>query len=168
MTSNIEIGNLTVIKIQDKNNMNIKIESEAKVNLLIDLDVKYQLYCTYKNNELESSTVMVYNNGKVHSISKTTKIGNYYIASNNKRISKFYNKINYSGALLYFKEPKNISYIFSESNNIEKPIRNIGIEKYQITNPKNGKQNEYYYKKGILQRAIIHDTFITVKLILKQ
>ena len=110
------------------------------------------------------SSVTTFVNGKIHSTSKTEKIGNYYTITKNGHTSKYLNEIAFSGALLYYREPKGLTNIYSEFDNLEKPIKNIGINEYQITNPKNGYLSEYKYKNGVLVSTTNHHTLLTFKL----
>lgn len=164
-SENKKLGILNVTKVQDNNSLQIKIKSDVEIDEFIKIDIKYELNCTYKNNQLFSSTFLFNQNGKVHSASKITKTGNYYLVNKGSKNIKYCSKIDYSGALLYFKEPKNIAFVFSESNIIVKPIKSIGLHTYQITNPTNGQKNKYYYKNGVLQKAVIHHTLMTFNLI---
>jgi len=132
--------------------------------LFISIDLKYKLNCTYKNDELLYSSVTTYVNGAIHSTSKTEKNGAYYTLTKNGHPSKYLNKITFSGALLYYHEPKGLTKIFSEFDNLDKPVKSIGINEYQITNPKNGYLSEYTYKNGILESSTNHHTLLTFKL----
>ncbi|MFK5981617.1 MAG: hypothetical protein QM499_01795 [Flavobacteriaceae bacterium] len=164
MSNNSYIGDLKVTKTSNKDAFQIEVISEVKVKLFISIDLKYKLNCTYKNNELFYSSVTTYVNGKIHSTSKTEKIGDYYSITKNGHSSKFLDKIPFSGALLYYSEPKGLTNIFSEFDNLKKPIKNIGINEYQITNPKNGHLSEYKYKNGVLMSTTNHHTLLTFKL----
>lgn len=155
------IGNLTATKTISGNIMQIDVVSEVKAKIFIEIDVKYKLHSTYKNSELFFSSVTTYVNEKVHSSSKTEKSGDYYTITKNGHASKFLNKIDFSDALLYFEVPKNKSQLFSESNMIEKQIKQTGVNTYDVINPNNSDVSEYKYANGILQKATIHDPFMT-------
>ncbi len=158
------IGDLKVSKTLNKDILQIEVISEVKVNLFISINLKYKLNCTYKNDELFFSSVTTYVNGKIHSYSKTEKNGEYYTITNDGHSSKYLNKITFSGALLYYREPKNLTYIYSEFDNINKPIKKTGTTEYQITNPENGHLSEYNYENGILVSTTNHHTLLTFKL----
>ena len=158
------IGDLKATKTSVNNILQIEVISEVKVKLFISIDLKYKLNCTYKNNELLFSSVTTFVNGKIHSTSITEKIGNYYDITKNGHSSKFLDEIPFSGALLYYREPKGLTNIYSEFDNLEKPIKNIGINEYQITNPQNGYLSEFKYKNGILVSTTNHHTLLTFKL----
>jgi len=158
------IGNLKVTKTIKNDVLQIEALSEVRVKLFIPIGLKYKLSCRYKNNELQYSMVTTFVNGKIHSTSKTEKTGNYYTITKDGHSSKFLNSIAFSGALLYYFEPEGLAKIFSEFDNLEKPIKSIGTNQYQITNPKNGHLSEYKYKDGILESTTNHHTLLTFKL----
>ena len=161
------IGDLKVVKASSKDIVQIEVTSEVHVKLFIEINLTYKLNCTYKNNKLWYSSVTTFVNGKVHSTSKTEKVGNYYTIVKNGHSSKFMDDIDFSGALLYFEEPKGIKQIFSEFDNIYKPINSIGSHEYQIVNPKNDYLSEYQYQNGILKSTTNHHKLLTFTLKLK-
>lgn len=159
-SNNSSVGNLAVTQTKNNNLLQIEVISEVNIKVFIKVDIKYKLNCTYKDNELLFSSVTTYINGKLHTTSKTEKSGDYYTITNDGHASKFLHKITYSGALLYFTEPKGISTIYSEFHAIEKSIKPLGNHKYQITNPKNGQLSEYTYQNGILTTTINHHSLM--------
>ena len=158
------IGKLEVTKSTTNNLLQIEVLSQVKVNLFIAIDFTYKLNCTYKNNELLFSSVTTYVNGKVHSTTTTEKDGAYYSVTKDEHPLKYLDKIFYSGALLYFTEPKGVTKIFSEFDGISKPITEINKNEYQIRNPKNDHLSEYRYKNGILQSSVNHHRLMTFTL----
>jgi len=158
------IGNLTVVKTQSGNSFKIEVNSNVVVHLFMKIDFSYNLVSSYTNNALYSGEVITYVNGKEHSTSKVKKTGDYYSLTQENSTSEYDNKINYSGALLYFQEPVNVKSIFSEFSNVAKPMVLIGENEYQVTDPENGRKSEYKYIDGILHKAVIHHTLMTVEL----
>lgn len=158
------IGNLSVTQNKQKGLTEINVTSQVKVKLFIEIDLKYKLSSTYKDSEFIFGSVTTYVNGKVHTTTTTEKTGDYYTITKDGHQSKFLNKINYSGAMLYFNEPKDISLIYSEFDAINKPIKLIETQKYQVTNPKNGRLSEYIYKDGVMVSSVIHHALLTFTL----
>ncbi len=158
------IGNLSVTKKETSNTLQIEIISQVKLKLYSSIDFKYRLDCTYKDKELIFASVTTYLNGNIHTTNKIEKVGEYYTTTKDGHSSKFLNKITYSGALLYFNEPKEIASIFSEFDLIVKPIKRISNNKYQIKNPQNRHLSEYTYKNGILETSTNHHSLITFTL----
>lgn len=158
------IGYLTTTKTVKGNLIQIDVTSEVTARILIKIDVKYKLQSTYKNGKLLFSSITTYVNGKIHSTCKTEKTEDHYTITKDGHITKLFNIIDYSNALLYFEAPKNKSIVFSESNGIEKKIEQKGANEYSITSPKNHHVNQYNYSNGVLENATIHNTFITFTL----
>jgi hypothetical protein len=155
------IGKLVVTKTEKNDVLQIEVTGEFKVHVLVSIDVKYKLNCTYKNQELIYSSVTTYSNGKVHSTSTTDKTGDYYTVTKDGHSSKYIDKITFSGALLYFKEPKGVSSVYSEFDDIDKSINKIGENEYQISNPNNGDFSKSTYKNGVLETSTVHSKFLT-------
>lgn len=161
------IGHLTTTKTVKDSIVQIDVVSEVSVRILIKIDVKYKLQSTYKNNELFFSSITTYVNGKVHSTCKTERTGNHYTITKDGQTTKFFNKIDFSNALLYYEAPKNQSTIFSEANGFEKQVKQNGVNTYDLVNPDNQRISMYNYTDGILKKATIHNEFMTFILIKK-
>jgi len=166
ITSNgANIGVLYANKQEENKMVTYSVTSDSKFKLFLTVNFAYKLNCIYKNNELVFSTVTTFVNGQKHSTSTAEKMQpNSYILKNNGHEKRLYKNINYSGVLLYFKEPKNISNVFSEFYNNLNPIQKIATNTYQLTNSLNGNLSEYYYQNGILITATIHHTLMSFKL----
>ena len=159
------LGELTATRSYKDDITEIEVISKVKVNLFIKVNLTYKLNCTYKNNELLFSSVTTYVNGKLHSTSVTKKNEENYTITKDGHSSLYYNKINYSGALLYFVEPKGKSKIYSEFDNFDKPLQETATHRYETENPKNGHISNYIYKNGELQSSTIHHTLLTFSII---
>ena len=158
------IGELTVTKTEKENICKIEVLSIVSVHLFIKIELSYKLVSIYKNNELESGSVVVFVNGKEHSKTTVEKTGDFYTLTDGKHSKKLFDIITYSGARFYFTEPANINHLFSEFSNNVKPIKEIGENEYQVTDPEKGYKSEYIYKDGILQKSVIHHTLLTFKM----
>lgn len=160
-----EIGKLQVKKSIENNTINYSAKSDSKFKLFVSVDFSYKLNCIYKDNELLFSSVTTYVNGSKHSTATTEKIkANVYVLNNNGHENRIFEPIFYSGVLLYFNEPKNISKVYSEFYNNFNPLKQIAIHTYQLTNSQNGNLSEYFYVNGILQKATIHHTLMSFNL----
>jgi len=146
------------------NMIKVNIVALAEAHFIIDERVKYQLNSIYKNGELYFSSATIFLNGDPHFSSVVRKDGPYYMITKNEHKSMFTEMIDYSGSLLYFMEPTNRSEIFSEIDNIEKPITYEGDSVYKIVNPKNGYVSYFTYEDGILKTAKIHHTYIDIEI----
>jgi hypothetical protein len=113
---------------------------------------------TYRNGELLKSHLKIIRKGKVSSDTRIIKTGNHYtVIEEDEDTSYIYNKIKYSGSLVYFNEPVNISTIYYETSGEQKNIESIGNQTYHVFKMNKNKKNdyEYEYEDGILKRAII-------------
>lgn len=113
---------------------------------------------TYRNGDLLHSHLQIIRKGKVSSDTRITKTGNYYtFIEEDEDTSYIYNKIKYSGSLVYFNEPVNISTIYYETSGEQKNIEAMGKHIYHVFKLNKCKKNdyEYEYEDGILKRATI-------------
>jgi uncharacterized protein DUF6134 len=163
-----QLGSLIVEKTKKDSVYQIEVFSNVNFRFFIKIALDYKLNCTYYENELLRSYVTTYVNGKENSSVKTEKKDNYYEVTEDGETSKFYNTIGLSGALSYFKEPINMSTIYSDFYGYDKNIEIISDHVYKVTNPKNGQISEYFYENGILNKAIIHHFLMTFTLQLVQ
>jgi len=159
-SKNKQIGQLSISKTQEKELIKIEMTSEVNVHLYILIDLKYRLTAYFRNDSLIFSSVTTYVNGKRHSSSTTEKTVENYSLTKDGHLSKLYYQISYSGALLYWKEPINVANVYSEFDDIEKPIKKVGSSKYQLTDPKSGHKNTYYYSNGRLEKATIEHSLM--------
>ena len=113
---------------------------------------------TYRNGDLLQSHLKIIRKGKTSSDTRITKSGNYYaVIKEDEDTSYIYNKIKYSGSLVYFNEPINISTIYYETSGEQKNIEAICKHIYHVFKLSKSKKNdyEYEYEDGILKRATI-------------
>lgn len=159
-----ETGLLKVWEEKAPDRRTIKVETEVNANLLfLHIDVKYYLESTYEAGILQKSKATTYVNGKKK---KNVKIrlrnGRYRIAQQ-KEISFHDRPIHYSGALLYVEEPQKTDQVFSEMDGRYKPIQSERPHHYLLTEPGSGRQNEYFYAEGILEKAVIDHSLLDFK-----
>lgn len=162
--NNHHIGHLTATKTESENVFKVEVHSEVITHLFLKVDVSYNLVSTYKNNELVSGSVVVFVNGKEHSNNTVKKTGDYYTLNNDEETSKYFDEIFYTSALYYFKEPENISALFSEFTNTIRSVKKISENEFKITDDENGHSSLYSYKDGILQKAVITHTLMNFEL----
>ncbi len=156
-----QLGTLKVEKTKRDSVHQIEVFSNVNFRFFIKIALDYKLKCTYFEDELLRSSVTTYVNGKENSFLKTEKKDNYYEVTDDGETSKYYNSIGLSGALSYFKEPYNMSTIYSDFYGYDKNIEKVEDHIYKVTNPKNGQISEYFYKDGFLNKAIIHHFLMT-------
>lgn len=156
-----ETGLLKVWEERAPDYRTIKVETEVTANLLfLNIDVKYYLESTYQEGVLQRSRATTYVNGKKK---KNVKIrlrkGRYRIIQE-KEVAFHDQPIHYSGALLYVEEPNKTDRVFSEMDGHYKSIRSKRPHQYLLTEPDGGRQNEYFYAEGILEKAVIDHSLL--------
>ena len=162
ITSNkTHIGNMSTTKTEKNGITQIEVISNIKVKLLFTVQLKYVINSFYENNELLFSSATAYVNGKLHTSSVTKKEGNHYTVVKDGHTTNYYNKITYSGVMLYFSPPKDVGHVYSEFDNVDNKMKSIGKNEYQMTNSENGYVNDYLYKDNVLQIAKIHQSLLT-------
>ena len=132
----------------------IIVVSHVNAKIFISIDLNYKLTANYKNDELVFSSVSTFVNGKLHSTSITEKNKSDYSITKDGHLSKFFNDIYFSGAMLYWKEPQNVSTVYSEIDNIEKPIKKIEPSHYQLSESNNKRLSDYYYYDALLSEGL--------------
>ena len=174
VNSNIEIFNIramgmnvgTITVNQQKNGDRLVVEaiSEVEVRIIFKIKVKYIQTSIYEKGELIESSLKIYKKEEVDSNTRLTKNGNGYILDKDGEISHVNDKIHYSGSLLYFNEPINVKELYFEINGEKTTVEPIETNKYLITDPHNGKKNEYTYENGVLKRAVVKHNLANVYL----
>ncbi len=159
-----KIGTIEGTIIKKNNITKVDIVALGEIDFILTEHVKYQLNSMYKNDELQFSSATIFLNNKTHFSSVVKKEGDYYIIDKNEHKESFTDPIHYSGALLYFVEPKTFKRIFSEIDNVEKDIIKESEGTYKIINPDTEKASYFTYENGILKTANIHHTYIDVKI----
>ncbi len=159
------IGTIEGTITKKDNITKVDIVALGEIDFILKEHIKYKLNSMYKDGELIFSSATIFLNNKIHFSSVVKKEGDYYIIDKNEHKESFTDPINYSGALLYFIEPKTFTRIFSEIDNVEKDISKESKDTYKIINPDTEKASYFTYENGILKTANIHHTYIDVKII---
>lgn len=145
----------------------IQVRSEFDVHLFIEVHASYKMDCKYDKGELVEYSVETFKDGNLHSSSKGTKEGGMYRFVEDGDQSEQKGDIRYSGAMLYFKEPKGISTVFSEIHAKDKPVEKIGEGHYKLIDPSTGHSNQYFYRNGVLIKALIDHSLFSFSLVLE-
>lgn len=126
---------------------------ETKIVKKIAVHYKYDVI--FENEILKKADVNITLNNKTHANTLTQwEDTEYQIAKNGKNGVSLKDTIDYATILLYFKEPINIDRCFSEQDGSFNTIVSLGNHSYKKVNSK-GKENIYYYKSGVLEKAVI-------------
>lgn len=157
------LGKLVVHKTTNDSNMQIEVISDIYVDLLSGIDFKYKYNSTFEDNKLIFSSITTYVNGEVHSTSITEFNNGVYNISKNGHKYQFIESIDYTSALLYTKEPKDISSIYADFENINKQILDEENHCYEVVNDKKTFAS-YCYSDGILDSATINQKLMRIYL----
>lgn len=161
------IGILKVSKNIIDNKISFNYHLDVQVKLLVNIHLKYDLKAVYNQEQLIYANVDNTVNDKQHHSSDIQWKDPYYlINSKNKKYHKIEDKITYSGVKLFFEEPSTVKKVFSEHSAQYGELARIGENYYELT-LHNGKKNQYLYKKGILVKANINNSFIQFQLLLR-
>jgi len=146
--------------------MTINIVSNFNAHFFITVHVKYEMNCKYINGNLVDSSVETFKNEELHSSSKGKKTNGAYKTIEDGDESTHEGDILYSGGMLYFKEPKGITHVFSEIHAIEKPVKEVNTNHFMLTDPETGHTNQYFYRDGVLQKMIVGNALLTFTMVL--
>lgn len=138
--------------------------TSIKKRLIKEIELEYKYDVTFDNSLLKKANVNITINDKPHARTSTVwKNYKFQIVKNEKK-SSFNDSIEYATILLYFKEPVQIKNCYSEQDGTMNTIVPLGNHSYKKINAK-GKENIYYYKKGVLQKAIIDGGIVSFEMI---
>jgi len=163
----MDVGTITVNQEVKDDEIFVEAISEVEVRIIFKIKVKYVQTSIYSNGVMKESLLEIYKKGKVNSTTRLTKNGKGYTLNKNGKVSYINDVIKYSGSLLWFHEPKEGMDMFFEISGEKTVVEPISAHEYSITDPHNGNKNEYNFKNGVLQKAIIKHTMANVYLKLK-
>lgn len=159
------IGSLNASKTFKDSITNYKSSTIIETRIIKEIRVNYKYDVAFENNMLESSNVDITINEKPHAKTYTVWIdSDYQVMKNDEDKKILIDSINYSTVQLYFKEPKHIKKCYSEQDGSFNTITALGNHSYKKTNSE-GRENIYYYKKGILKKATIDGGLIKFEII---
>ncbi len=164
----MNIGTITVNQQTVGDRLVVEAISQVEVRIIFKFKVKYIQTSIYENGELVTSSLQTYKKGTVNSDTRLTKKGNGYELNKDGKKSYINDKIYYSGSLLYFHEPISVKNLYFEINGKKTIVEPTKAHTYLITDPQNGKKNEYMYKNGVLKQAIIKHNMANVYLTLNE
>ncbi len=152
-----KVGTLTAQKIADSSGTRYVIDSDVTLNYLLGkTEVIYHAEANYERNRLVKSTVRVEKNGNLRDYSETWRNEEGYWAQvEGEKIKLPWNGIEYSALMLYLDEPQGIDSLYSEAHGRKNKVIYTGEGHYKVDVAANNNINEFQYKKGILQKAVL-------------
>ena len=131
--------------------INYWIESDVNFRFIFKMNFIYTFETVFHNDMLIRASTRNTVNDDEKGSSKVTWNGKFYQMEVKDERSELKNtRITYSMAMLYFREPRQISQIFSERYAKFLSIRPLKEHAYELTMP-DGKKNVYFYINGICQ-----------------
>ncbi|MFS4416450.1 DUF6134 family protein [Maribacter sp. 2307ULW6-5] len=154
VVKNKVVGSLKASQITKGSKTTYQSFTSIKTHIIKDIKVNYEYDVTFDNFLLQKADVHITVNDKPHAETSTLRNNAGYKIVKNQKESSLDESIEYATILLYFKEPAKISSCYSEQDGTMNTIVSMGNNSYKKINAK-GKENSYYYKNGVLQKAII-------------
>ena len=155
------IGFLKAEREQIQDNEYYNINSDTEFNILFSFSLNYKYENEYRKGRLYSASAKNSLNKKERDQSSIIWQNNHYLLRVNDKIEKLENQdIWFTVSKLYYHEPIGINTIFSERFGefltLEKQEN-----KYILTKP-DGRENIYFYDKGICRKVIVDNPIITI------
>jgi len=161
------IGSLNATKTHKNSVTYYQSSTIIETRIIKEIRVNYKYDVAFENNLLESSNVNITVNEKPHAKTHTLwKDSDYQVTKDGENKEILTDSINYATVQLYFKEPKNIKKCYSEQDGSFNTIMALGNHSYKKINSK-GRENIYYYSKGILKKATIDGGLIKFEIVAK-
>jgi hypothetical protein len=149
MKGNEIVGEFRIDRVKSNDITEFTSHSIVKVNMLLTIKVTDNMKVSYHGNRLQTAQLYRTLNGMVRVNNSTTWNGSaYYMTNKNKDVTIQNQFIYYSTASLYYFEPTNIPFVFSENFQKMVPVKSIGNRKYMLELP-NGNRTSYTYSNGI-------------------
>ncbi|WP_158976921.1 DUF6134 family protein [Cellulophaga sp. L1A9] len=162
------IGSLKATKTSKNAKITYHTSSTINFRLIKEFAVNYKYDVSFDAELLKKAVVNISINDKSHAKTLTQWHENeYHIEKNGKTEAPLESTINYATILLYFVEPLNVTDCYSEQDGSFNTIIPLGNHGYKKINA-NGKENEYYYKHGVLEKAVIDGGLISFEMQLRE
>jgi hypothetical protein len=161
------IGNILVERSTKNDITEYVFESNAKVNLLYNIEVYDKMNVVFKNNNMIQAKLYRTMNGKIKVNNVASWNGDSYSLSNIDGKNGFIkHPILITTASLYFFEPSDITFVFSEKFQKMIPIKRIGYRRYMLDLP-NGNKVTYSYNNGICNLVEADTDWASLRFVLK-
>lgn len=158
----MNIGEFTVNQTKLDNEISIDAVTDIEIRIVFSYMVKYTQQSHYQNGNLLKYRVQTLKNGSINSDTQLKRMDEAYLLIKDGDSTWVNKNITYSGSLLYFNEPKQDSLMYNERNGEMKSIQYIAENTYAITDRKGRRTNEYRYKDGVLETAILEHPIATI------
>lgn len=162
------IGNLKATQTNKNYKTHYHSSTTIRTKIIKDIKVNYKYDVTFEDEILKKADVDISLNDRPHAETHTKwKDAEYHISKNGKKEAALNDSIAYATILLFFEEPVNVDRCYSEQNGSFNSIVALGNHSYKKINSK-GRENTYYYKRGVLQSAVIDGGMVHFQMIAKE
>lgn len=161
-----KVGDLRFKKQKAGSRTTYHIESDVKVSIIININVKAQEHSVYENEVLQSSSLVRHVNGKQKANKKTRNNGSGLTISDEgkeKELKSYL--VRYNMHCLYSLEPVYFTNVFSDNYQKFIPIVKLANHHYKVTFP-DGNSNEYLYENGICRKVKVRSQLFDADFVL--
>lgn len=162
----MNIGTFTVHQETTGNEIKTTGVTDVKVKIIFTYHIKYVQNSLYQDGILQHSHVETIKNDELNSDTWLKKQANNYLLINEADTTTIHDEINYSGSLLYFCEPQEVTTMYKERTGERNEVEKTGEHTYITTDGDGNTSNEYEYKNGILTHAKLKHPLATIHMIL--
>lgn len=155
---NEKIGKLTVVQKNEGNKVTYTLTSAVAVQFLFTIQVTESIKDIFENGKLINSTHQRYVNGTLK-VDRTLQHNgiDYTVVDSKDRDKQIKDEIERSVLSIYFNEPKDGQWIYSQNFKCILRIVKTGSHCYAIKLP-NGTTSTYQYDRGLLTQ-VVSDTY---------
>jgi hypothetical protein len=162
------VGKINIDRTKVNDVTQYKFESNVVVNMLLTVKVYDKMNVTFKGNQLTNAYLYRTLNGRVRVKNNATWNGSQYIMTDkddDKSIIK--HPIYHTTASLYYIEPTNIPYVYSEKFQKMIAVKSVGNKRYVLNLP-NGNKAYYTYANGVCSLVEAETDWATLKFVLNK
>jgi hypothetical protein len=162
-----KVGELSYQKKTEGAQTTYAIQSEVNVSMLLSFRVQAWEQSVYKNNVMQSSSLVRKVNGRERTNKQIQSTGNKITITNKNKakLEKNY-VIKYSTHCLYGTEPLQHTTVFSDNYQQFLTIEKLALQHYRVKFPDGG-NNEYFYQDGICRRVKVSSTLFDAEFVLQ-
>ena len=143
---NKTIGTFSAVKTQLNERAEYKLTTSISTRIFKKIEFDFAMMSSYEDSKLIHADLKNYMNDELRKSSTVDFDGSkYLIKTDKKTMTHNESGVTYSSASLYFEEPVNRKFLFSENYGINLPIKKVDDHKYMVKLP-NGDENFYTYK----------------------
>lgn len=157
------VGRMQFKQYAEGDKLVLKISSEVKTKVLIDIEVQSTDYACFRQGRLLYSSVSRRVNGKEKE-SKVTRLSqNGYELLSDSKTEKLETPITYNMMMLYYQEPLDIRRVYSDNFQQWINLKKTAPHTYRADLP-GSNYNDYYYRNGVCYRVDIHHSFYSIQM----